>query len=126
MKTSSAKAKGRRLQNLLRDKLLATFSTLEEGDIRSTVMGMTGEDVQLSPKAQKIIPYAFECKNQEKLNVWKSFEQAESHSGDLETMPALVVARNRQKPLVVLDLEHFLKISYIAFNSKGNIDEDQT
>ena len=49
MKTSSAKAKGRRLQQKVRDLLLETFTELEPDDIRSTSMGVSGEDLQLSP-----------------------------------------------------------------------------
>ena len=82
MKTSSAKAKGRRLQQKVRDLLLETFTELEPDDIRSTSMGVSGEDLQLSPAARKLIPFAIECKNQEKLNVWDSLKQAEENSGD--------------------------------------------
>ena len=38
-------------------------------------MGESGEDIQLSPAARKLIPFAFECKNQEKLNIWESLKQ---------------------------------------------------
>ena len=47
MKTSSAKAKGRRLQQKVRDLLLETFTELQPDDIRSTSMGVSGEDLQL-------------------------------------------------------------------------------
>ena len=72
MKTRSAKNKGKRLQNSVRDILLETFTQLEEDDIKSTTMGESGEDIQLSPAARKLIPYAIECKNQEKINIWDS------------------------------------------------------
>ena len=61
MKTRSAKNKGKRLQNSVRDILLETFTQLEEDDIKSTTMGESGEDIQLSPAARKLIPYAIEC-----------------------------------------------------------------
>ena len=80
MKTRSAKNKGKRLQNSVRDILLETFTQLEEDDIKSTTMGESGEDIQLSPAARKLIPYAIECKNQEKINIWESLKQAESNS----------------------------------------------
>ena len=67
MPARASKAKGRRLQNLLRDKLRTAMPGLEEDDIQSQTMGMTGEDIVLSPAARKKIPYSFECKNQEKL-----------------------------------------------------------
>ena len=60
MKTRSAKNKGKRLQNSVRDILLETFTQLEEDDIKSTTMGESGEDIQLSPAARKLIPYAIE------------------------------------------------------------------
>ncbi len=65
MRTSSAKAKGRRLQQKVRDLILETFSELEEDDVRSTSMGASGEDVLLSPLARKKFPFSVECKNVE-------------------------------------------------------------
>ena len=94
----SSKAKGRRLQNLVRDKLRAAFSSsLEEDDIKSQTMGMTGEDIVLSPAARKLIPYSIECKNVERLNVWQCIKQAESNIAD-GCSPALVIKRNQTTP----------------------------
>jgi hypothetical protein len=108
MKTSSGKAKGRRLQNKIRDVLLEHFSDkLEPDDIRSQIMGMSGEDIVLSPAARKLIPYSFECKNQEKLNIWSSLEQADSNSGNYP--PVLIFKRNRSKTYVTIELEEFIK-----------------
>ena len=57
MKTKSAKAKGRNLQNYVRDKLRKIFveewtkvPRLEDDDIKSQTMGMGGEDIVLSPQ----------------------------------------------------------------------------
>lgn len=111
----SSKAKGRRLQNYLRDKLRKLFideSTflpkLEYDDIKSQTMGMTGEDIVLSPAAKKIIPYSFECKNVEKLNIWKALEQAETNCGDSD--PVVVIKRNRTKVYAVVELDDWLKL----------------
>ena len=68
----SAKAKGRRLQNFVRDALRDKYSKLEEDDIKSAIMGVGGEDIVLSPAARKVIPYSFECKNVERLQFWSS------------------------------------------------------
>ena len=109
MKTSSGKAKGRRLQNKIRDLLLEHFSDkLEPDDVRVAIMGETGEDIKLSPAARKLIPYSFECKNQEKLSIWSSLEQAAENSGDYP--PVLIFKRNRSKTYVTLELEEFLKL----------------
>jgi|TARA_B100000959_G_C14715534_1_gene514708 hypothetical protein len=109
MNTRSGKAKGRRLQNKVRDVLLEHFSEeLEPDDIRTAIMGETGEDIKLSPAARKLIPYSFECKNQEKLNIWSSLEQAEENSGDYP--PVLIFKRNRSKTYVVIEIDEFLKL----------------
>ena len=60
--TRNAKAKGRLGQQEVRDKLLETFPDLEPDDIKSTVMGDSGEDIQLSPAARRIIPLTIEVK----------------------------------------------------------------
>ena len=109
MKTSSGKAKGRRLQNKIRDLLLEHFSDkLEPDDVKVAIMGESGEDIKLSPAARKLIPYSFECKNQEKLNIWSSLEQAEENSGDYP--PILIFKRNRSKTYVVIEIDEFLKL----------------
>ena len=46
MKARSAKNKGKRLQNILRDKLIKLYPDLKD-DIGSQIMGMTGEDLSL-------------------------------------------------------------------------------
>ena len=113
MKTRSAKNKGKRLQNKVRDILLETFDTLEPDDIRSAVMGDSGEDIQLSPAARKLIPYSIECKNQEKLNIWSALEQAEDNSKD--STPVLIFKRNRSKTYAVLEIEEFIKLISLAY-----------
>ena len=109
MKTASSKAKGRRLQNKIRDLLIEHFSNeLEDDDIRCAIMGESGEDLKLSPAARKLIPYSIECKNQEKINIWDSLEQAEVNSNGYT--PILIFKRNRSKTYAVVELNHFLKL----------------
>ena len=108
MKSRSAKNKGKRLQNSVRDLLLETFNQLEPDDIRSAIMGEQGEDIKLSPAARRLIPYSFECKNQESLNIWSSLQQAEENAGDYD--PVLIFKRNRSKTYVTIELEEFIKL----------------
>lgn len=108
MKTQSAKAKGRKLQQWFRDLILENFTELEPDDVRSTSMGAGGEDLQLSPAARLHFPYSVEAKNCERLNVWGAYEQAEANCGDHE--PLLVMKKNRKKPLVVIDAEAFMEL----------------
>ena len=108
MKTRSAKNKGKRLQNKVRDLILEKFTQLEEDDVRSTTMGDSGEDVLLSPAARKLFPFSVECKNQEKLNIWSSLQQAEDNAG--EHIPLVVFKRNRSKTYVAFELDKLMEI----------------
>ena len=114
MKTKSVKAKGRKLQNTVRDALRDIFVNtsmvpkLEDDDIKSQTMGMVGEDIVLSPKAKKMIPYSFECKNVEKLSIWKAIEQCETNSDD--RTPVVVFKKNGKVPHIAISFEHFIKI----------------
>lgn len=109
MKTSSAKAKGRRASQEVKDMLLVWDPDLQSDDIVVTGSGDTGEDLKLSPKAREIYPYSIECKNVEKLNVWQALEQAKSHSS--EHTPLLCFRRNRSEMFVALKFEDFLKLT---------------
>ena len=109
MKPRSAKNKGKRLQNTVRDLILEKFnSKLEPDDVRSITMGESGEDILLSPAARRVFPFSIECKNQEKLNIWSSLEQAEGNSGNHP--PLLIFKRNRSKTYAVLEFDELLKL----------------
>jgi|TARA_B100000508_G_scaffold134850_1_gene125996 hypothetical protein len=108
MKSRSAKNKGKRLQNQVRDLILEKFQQLEDDDVRSTTMGDSGEDVLLSPAARKLFPFSVECKNQEKLNIWSSLEQAETNAG--KHMPLLIFKRNRSKIYATLQLDDLMRL----------------
>ena len=108
MKSRSAKNKGKRLQNQVRDLILEKFQQLEEDDVRSTTMGDSGEDVLLSPAARKLFPFSVECKNQERLNLWEAYSQAESNCGDYQ--PIVFLKKNNHKPLVLVDADYFVEL----------------
>lgn len=120
--TASRKAKGRSHQQWIRDKILENFSHLEPDDVRSTGMGQSGEDIQLSPAARKVFPYSVEAKAVEKLNVWEAYEQAKSNSSGYE--PVVIMKKNHKKPLVVMDAEHFF--SLLKKLNLGEINENQS
>lgn len=111
MKTSSAKQKGRRLCQTVKLLILQCFQSLKEDDVLVTSSGATGEDLKFSPFARSLFPYAVECKNQEKLNIWKSFEQAQSHAAGRDGIsPILFISKNRSDVLVVMTATEFFKI----------------
>jgi len=107
VKTQSAKAKGRRLQQWFRDLLIEKLDIHPE-DIESRSMGAGGEDLIMARAAREKFPYSIECKNQESVNLWKSYEQAQENSKDYE--PVVILKRNNTKPLVLVDAEYFVKL----------------
>lgn len=108
MKTRSAKNKGKRLEKWIKSQLLTTFTDLTDDDIRTTVGAETGADLKLSAKARLLIPYQIESKNQERVKyIYDFYEQAQGH-GNLT--PLVIICMNRQKPLAIVDAEHFIKM----------------
>ena len=107
MRTQSKKAKGRRLQQWVRDLLIEKLEVHPE-DIESRSMGAGGEDLIMSRSAREKFPYSIECKNQESLNIWKSYEQAQQNSGNYE--PIVVLKRNNVKTLVLVDADYFVEL----------------
>ena len=108
MKTQSAKAKGRRFQQWVRDKLIESLGIHPE-DIESRSMGAGGEDLIMARAAREKFPYSIECKNQEALNIWAAYKQAEENCKGYE--PLAVIKRNHHKPLAVVDLEAFILLN---------------
>lgn len=106
MKPRSAKNKGARLQKMVAERLLEMYDELRKDDIKSAIMGESGEDIKMSPLAKDVIPFSFECKNVEKLNVWKAWSQAEWNAEDRQ--PVVVFKKNFEPPKAVVDFEVFL------------------
>lgn len=107
MKTSSCKAKGRRLQNTVVQKILETFPELTSRDVQSTSMGASGVDVKLSERAFNMCPLNIECKNKETnkslLNDWaQACENTEFGE------PALILSANNSPVLAVVELDLLL------------------
>lgn len=113
MKTASAKGKGRRFQQEVMRDLIVTFG-LDPADVSSRSMGASGTDLLLSVAALRVFPYALECKNTERINVWQAMAQAEDNAG--EWTPVVALRRNRTEPLAVLPWSEFL---WLAHNARG-------
>jgi len=107
MRTASCKAKGRRLQQRVRDDLRILAPQLDPTDIESTPMGCNGVDVKLSKAARDFFgELAIECKNCERLDVVGIFQKhAAKYPGKV---PLLVHARNHTEPMVTLPWQWFL------------------
>lgn len=108
MKSRSCKNKGRRLVVELRAAILEEFPDLLPDDIQLVPTCVGGEDLKLSPAARKRWPFATECKNQERLNIWAAIKQAEENAGDHP--PAVVFRRNKHPVWVALTLSDLMAL----------------
>ena len=79
-------------------------------------MGSQGEDIIMGKQSRNKFPYSIECKNQEAVNLWKAYAQAEENCKGYE--PLVVLKRNRSKPLVLVDAEYFISIHKEKENKK--------
>ncbi len=124
MRTSSCKAKGRRLQQEVRDTLLSKqwlppwiaekvskefLVSLRPGDIAVAIMGESGEDIKFSPLAADLIPFSIECKNTETASPWAWMEQAKTNTPE-GRIPLVVFKRNRSDTFCMLKFEDLLRV----------------
>lgn len=112
MKPSSAKAKGRNFQKWVRDSILEYNPELTTDDVRSTSMGASGEDVQLSSAARQMIPYQIECKSKAAYSVYTDYAQAQTHG---KHEPLLMIKANNKQPLAIVDAKHFLNLLRVMY-----------
>jgi len=101
MKTSSCKAKGRKLQNQVRDDLLALGFK-----VRSRIMGESGSDIE---DLGDTLPVVIEAKNTEKIQIWKAMEQAISNAKNGK-VAVVVFKKNGKDPLIVLPWAYYLTL----------------
>ena len=115
----ASKAKGRRLQNYVRDMLRDVYHQLHEDDIKSQTMGMTGEDIVRSPAAKEVCAFSFECKNVERLQIWRAIEQCETNRPEYSA-PAIVFKKNGKQPYVAIPFTVFCDM--LAFENDKNVE----
>jgi len=110
MITSSAKAKGRRLQQRVRDSIIDAFPILTSADVASNPMSCPGCDIVLSQSARVLFPYAIECKNCESWTIPAWWTQTTANAKKEGLKPLLVVSKNRQDPLVIMSYDDFIEL----------------
>jgi len=82
-------------------------------------------DIKLSAHARKRFSYACECKNTEKINVYEFWHQAEANAEKEHLEPLLILKKNREKPLVVMDADRFFCLLHELAYVKGTLSENQ-
>ena len=110
IKTASAKAKGRALQQYVRDRIMETYPWLREGDVESRSMGASGVDVMLSPAAREVFPISVEAKKTKKVPSKAEMDQAKANAYP-DTVAAVVWAGHGQGPskaFITFEFNEFL------------------
>jgi hypothetical protein len=117
IKVSSAKAKGRRLQQWVRDYLHSNLKGIEKDDVTSTPGGVNGPDIGLSPLARKLFPWTVECKSRASFSVYDALEQAERNLIK-STKPIAILKGDRKQPLALVYAEDLLEILTCSMTKK--------
>ena len=118
IKVSSAKAKGRKLQQTVA-AMIADCLNIRSGKdelIESREMGQSGTDVKLYGEALERFPYAIECKWQETWSLPAWIKQAKENTSDKMPHWLLFVKKNRHEEVVILDAEHFFELMNVVDN----------
>ena len=119
---ASRKAKGRRLQQAVRQDLIGHLG-IDPGDILSTAMGQSGCDLYLSPAARSVFPFGVECKAQETISLPAWWKQCERNASKVGLIPLLVFKRNREEPLAVLRWEDLIRLIREIRERYGFVDD---
>jgi hypothetical protein len=114
IEVSSAKSKGRWLQNWVANQISLLLNIPWGRDDGSLIeprqMGQSGVDVILRGEAAEGFPYSSECKSGEKINWKKAVKQARAN--EEKGRPWLVFLKTGmfKKPIVMLDAELFFSL----------------
>jgi hypothetical protein len=108
-RTSSAKAKGRLGQQEVRDAILEKFPELEPDDVKSTSMGSSGEDIQLSPAARKLLPISIEVKRR-KSGMKTAYDYLDQAKSQNKGEPVVFYRSDRMPWIVMISKEHYLDL----------------
>jgi len=108
MKTSSAKAKGRKLQQWVASQISKVTGIPWGKDelIASREMGQTGVDIRLIGEALEKFPFSVECKRCEKLSIQSWIKQAKENKLP-NTDWLLIFRRSNEKAMIVMEAERF-------------------
>jgi hypothetical protein len=129
IRVSSAKAKGRRLQQWILQKICGLFNYVlpDDKDLRqidSRPMGQNGTDLIIGAGFRDKFPFAVECKNQEKIQLSDFVKQAYNNISETLPYPLLVIKNKSMKePLLCLNWEgfDFLYRGFIKSSNSNNI-----
>ena len=104
----NANKKGKRFELQCSKMINAKFGTKVKRTPNSGGLDLKG-DILCIDDNSIISEFSFECKNQEKLNIWKALEQSrnDAPSGKL---PVVVFTKNHERDYIALEFEDFMNI----------------
>jgi hypothetical protein len=110
MKPQSAKAKGRKLQQWIAQRITEIFK-LEEGDVESRPMGSGGVDLMMSPAARRKFPFSIESKNTKKFPSIKALQQSNVniYSETLAGVCWKPPGKGPEETIIYFNLEEFME-----------------
>ena len=123
MKTKSAKAKGRRLQDWVAKKIgeITGGTVGKDKDIVPRIMGQSGVDIHMVPKVLDMFPFSIECKNAETWHLQQWIKQAKDNELPV-TDWMLFIKKNGEKPVVIMDAERFFDYWGIKVDNEAMIE----
>ena len=104
----NANQKGKRFERDVAKILNKKFETNVRRTPMSGGMSIKGDIIDINPDSV-LFDYHFECKNQEKLNIWKALAQARADK-PIRKIPLVVFTKNHERDYVALELEDFMNI----------------
>ena len=119
---ASRKAKGRRLQQAVRQDLVDRLG-IAPGDVQSTAMGQSGCDLYLSPAARERFGFGVECKAQEAIALPAWWRQCTANAEKEGLTPLLLIKRNREEPLAVLQWSDLIRLIREIRERYGFVDD---
>lgn len=103
----NANQKGKRFELKIAKDLAKRFKTDIKRTPNSGGLSFKGDILTTSGILSE---YSWECKNQEKLNIWKALEQSEGDARGTLKIPVVVFTKNFEKDYIALQYDDFVNI----------------
>lgn len=119
LKTQTISARGRKQKGSRLERTFAKMIRHKGLDDKASRQVLSGGSWTAPTDIHTTLPFAFECKDQEKMSFWAWWEQAKAQ----ETIykPAVLVHTANHRPIIVsMDAETFLNLLKEVEELKGN------
>ncbi len=119
----NANQKGKRFERDVAAQLNKKFNTNVRRTPMSGGMSIKGDIIDINPDSI-LFDYHWECKNQEKLNIWKALSQARADRPMGKT-PVVVFTKNFEKDYACLEFEDFMNLLLTIQQLQDEINTQQ-